>query len=662
MSGQTAEKVAATVAARPSLPTTSRAVLPSLVHDVLSAPGEPLLPEVQAGYERRFDTDFSHVRVHTGGRAAESARVLGALAYTWGHHVVLGTEGTSAPGSLMAHELSHVVQFGTSANGLPSTIAPGGDTAEYAADSAATGRASRIAVAEAGGVRLLRDTRLDRLIAGLRDVARNAPMVLSDQGYVNLIVEHFQGVDLRDPDNLGPVSDAVARHFPEQTLFAFLQRVERDASLAEVGADERRMQRQLGLLRVQRRGPYGTRTPFPVSEMVGDTAARAGGHLSSVSSAFFEGVIEGMGGPGSDRLVQQLSSRLRASVVINVVAPGVFAAGAAVGVGQDFWQGIRGLWELITNFPEMMAKLGQLFSTLASPAAPGIARVMGRHLGQAWRADLVRLAQHNIFRFTFELGRIVGPTIIYAVLTILGVTATVTVSAAAARLASLFRRFPRIIRILERIAEHLPRRRRSPISSATDAEIEAAVQSIDVPRSTGPPSAPRIGGRAVPTRQRPRLDIDTLPRRAGETARAAVARVRRIIGRRLSDISSVRAAWERARAHVLQSRTLTSSNYEELYNLTRSRFWREVRRDPQAVAYFTDAGFRLPAHNTTAPVLRGVDPSIPVTETRVSLDHDAEKAIGNNWQAALDADNLRMEFAMPNTYREIVQRRHPELR
>jgi len=42
--------------------------------------------------------------------------------------------------------------------------------------------------------------------------------------------------------------------------------------------------------------------------------------------------------------------------------------------------------------------------------------------------------------------------------------------------------------------------------------------------------------------------------------------------------------------------------------------------------------------------------------------HLAEKAIGENWRQALDANNLQMELAMPNTYWEIIQARHPELR
>ena len=58
--------------------------------------------------------DFSQVRVHTGPKAAESARALGARAYTVSNAVVFG-EGqyapeTSAGRRLLAHELTHVMQ------------------------------------------------------------------------------------------------------------------------------------------------------------------------------------------------------------------------------------------------------------------------------------------------------------------------------------------------------------------------------------------------------------------------------------------------------------------------------------------------------------------------------------------------------------------------
>jgi hypothetical protein len=64
--------------------------------------------------EPRFGTDFADVRVHTDPGAAESAREIGARAYTVGGHIVFGG-GEYAPAipegrSLLAYELAHVVQ------------------------------------------------------------------------------------------------------------------------------------------------------------------------------------------------------------------------------------------------------------------------------------------------------------------------------------------------------------------------------------------------------------------------------------------------------------------------------------------------------------------------------------------------------------------------
>ena len=141
------------------------ASVPPIVHEVLRSPGQPLDPVTRALMEPRFGHDFStvqthsiapsdaqtrltvraphdefereaesladqvtrmpvtpigdrydfsNVRIHTDARAAESARVVNALAYTVGRDVVFGA-GLYAPqtrdGSrLIAHELTHVVQ------------------------------------------------------------------------------------------------------------------------------------------------------------------------------------------------------------------------------------------------------------------------------------------------------------------------------------------------------------------------------------------------------------------------------------------------------------------------------------------------------------------------------------------------------------------------
>jgi len=90
------------------------ATVPPLVREVLRSSGQPLDAETRAFMEPRFGHDFGPVRVHTDVRAAESARMMNALAYTVGGSIVFGA-GQYAPRTvagrrLLAHELTHVVQ------------------------------------------------------------------------------------------------------------------------------------------------------------------------------------------------------------------------------------------------------------------------------------------------------------------------------------------------------------------------------------------------------------------------------------------------------------------------------------------------------------------------------------------------------------------------
>lgn len=96
--------------------------VPGSVHKVLQSPGVPLEKTVRARMESGFGHDFSAVRVHDGGNAARSAADIHAAAYTVGSHVVFGAgryaPHTSAGRHLLAHELAHVVQQGSTDDSL----------------------------------------------------------------------------------------------------------------------------------------------------------------------------------------------------------------------------------------------------------------------------------------------------------------------------------------------------------------------------------------------------------------------------------------------------------------------------------------------------------------------------------------------------------------
>ncbi len=101
---------------RPSgalLRTASGRVRPSAVPvrplpDAARDPGRPLAAPLAEEMGARLGADLSDVRVHTGSAAQASAAELGARAYTWGSHVVIGDGG--ADKHTLAHELTHVLQ------------------------------------------------------------------------------------------------------------------------------------------------------------------------------------------------------------------------------------------------------------------------------------------------------------------------------------------------------------------------------------------------------------------------------------------------------------------------------------------------------------------------------------------------------------------------
>jgi hypothetical protein len=101
--------------------------IPSIVYDVLNSSGQPLDAATRMFMESRFGQDFSQVRVHADGKAAESALSVRALAYAAGSHVVFGT-GHYAPEAaegrrLIAHELVHTIQQGMAAPGRAPALA-----------------------------------------------------------------------------------------------------------------------------------------------------------------------------------------------------------------------------------------------------------------------------------------------------------------------------------------------------------------------------------------------------------------------------------------------------------------------------------------------------------------------------------------------------------
>ncbi|GGO45474.1 hypothetical protein GCM10012287_13500 [Streptomyces daqingensis] len=101
----------------------------SSVHDVISSSdGQSLDQDTRTDMEGRLGADFSDVRVHTGSAAHDSAKDVGARAYTVGSNVVFQRDAydpSSHEGrTTLAHELTHVIQ--QRSGPVEGTEAPGG--------------------------------------------------------------------------------------------------------------------------------------------------------------------------------------------------------------------------------------------------------------------------------------------------------------------------------------------------------------------------------------------------------------------------------------------------------------------------------------------------------------------------------------------------------
>jgi hypothetical protein len=88
--------------------------VPAVVDTALRSGGEALPEVVRSHFEARFGHDFSRVKIHTDGVAAQSARSVGARAFTVGSDIVFNSSEfqphSPAGRHLLAHELTHVVQ------------------------------------------------------------------------------------------------------------------------------------------------------------------------------------------------------------------------------------------------------------------------------------------------------------------------------------------------------------------------------------------------------------------------------------------------------------------------------------------------------------------------------------------------------------------------
>ena len=165
------------------------------MHEALLSPGQPLPASTRNVVEARFGPDFSGVRVHADGRAAEAAQAVGSDAFTLGDHVVFGVTRwapqTAAGSRLLAHELMHVIQQRSALGAATGELELGerDDPAEQEA-AAAAADFGRQGPSHAGAVPHLRVARQE---AGQDDRPLAVPVLTPTDPRVIKILERVAG-------------------------------------------------------------------------------------------------------------------------------------------------------------------------------------------------------------------------------------------------------------------------------------------------------------------------------------------------------------------------------------------------------------------------------------------------------------------------------------
>ncbi len=339
--------------------------------------------------------------------------------------------------------------------------------------AAAQGRFDRIAGPAAAIGR-------SRALAESLDQIRHIRGSTSVQDAVKKIQDALQGVNLLDRHNLTAVINVISATFGADSgpiLEAFLTQVEASMAPREpTQADIAREQRVESLMQIGPRGPYKQYAPGVVLQVLTQPArhllpaVEAAGHAFAGAAAFVEGLLAGLAGALDEEHRQRLATRLKQSAVLTTIFPALFLAGTVVGVVEDVVDAVKGIYHLFTNFRQFVDAIVTFTRAMLSPDSAEIGGAMGREIGKDYGAKIARMADENIFRFTYDLGRMIGPTILYIVLSFLGVPELIAaeiVERLLPILRPLLEKFPRLLKLMEGLAAKLKERKAATIIGKT---------------------------------------------------------------------------------------------------------------------------------------------------------------------------------------------------
>ncbi len=200
------------------------------------------------------------------------------------------------------------------------------------------------------------------------------------------------------------------------------------------------------------------------------------------ATAFLDGLLEGFKSQLSDEDYKVLAAKLAGSQVVSFFAPPIILSGATVGIAKDIGEAFKGVYEMLDKPAEMAANMAQMMSALLFDEEG--ARVMGQAMGVEHGKEIHKLAGENLVKFTYKLGELIGPTVVYTILSIVSAGA-IAGAAVSARLSKFLIKFPKAAKTIDRIKDLMPKRR------ALKAAEKAAEEAGDVKAAAGKAKALR---------------------------------------------------------------------------------------------------------------------------------------------------------------------------
>lgn len=476
----------------------------------------------QAGMERAFAADLSAVRSYRG--ASSLVTDSGARAAAWPETLVFASPNPSPP--VVAHEVAHLLQYRrTAAHPIEGGHAPTDrDAAEQEAHRAAASLESGtpIRLRARPAVEPLFYT--DEEEPDSEEFLADRPPQFTGQEVgiwgsswpASLVARERLPVNVSAAQRSHAIVEAIALREPIVILHEYgrlwLYRLEweglsgrysrftNSSTLFHAGTNE---PGHYSVSNVQGRPEVeafvtedgGVLSPPGAGTLFSHTGGEFEDPLVSAfqnASAFLSGMGQGL--EGAD--FAALSAKLRRMSALNTVFPTPFAIGALRGLADEMIE----LVQLLNprQWVAMEAAARETILALNDPDGEELAAALGEEFGRNQAATVNALLERSLPIFAYEVGKLVGPTIIELLLALVGIE--IGPVAMLQKSLAAMKQVPRVAGLVRDLGRIFPDAPKTPAPSAALRPDEASGQLLVPDASAGPnPLAVREPSPGLPT-------------------------------------------------------------------------------------------------------------------------------------------------------------------